>query len=83
MNTEGFAAYLKRNYTSYDGFWSNVTTDIGEFSAKLALDDDSEDWHLYAGALLAYYCEEHLDEDRYLDLMHDQIMEVAMNCIKL
>ena len=69
---DAFNDYLRQNFTSYDGFWSFVPNNVGEFFAKL--DDDFEK---LSQVVLEFYLLNHLDRDRY----RDELYEIATNTI--
>lgn len=67
-----FDEYLRENFTSYDGFWSFVPNNAGEFFVKL-----DEDFERLSQVVLEFYLLNHLDKERY----RDELYEIATNTI--
>lgn len=67
-----FAAYLKNNFTSYDGFISFVPNTTNEFWDKLDTDFDR-----LSDVLIEFYILQHLDQDWW----RDSLYEIATNTI--
>lgn len=67
-----FAAYLKDNFTSYDGFISFVPNTTNEFWDKLDTDFDR-----LADVLIEFYILNHLDQDWW----RESLYEIATNTI--
>lgn len=67
-----FDEYLRENFTSYDGFWSFVPNNAGEFFANL-----DEDFERLSQVVLEFYLLNHLDKERY----QDELYEIATNTI--
>lgn len=47
LSDNSFATFLRKNYSSYDGFWSNMASDIQEFN-------EQEDWKQIVQVIMFY-----------------------------
>ena len=67
-----FSAYLKNNFTSYDGFVSFVPNNTNDFWDKLDTDFDR-----LSDVLIEFYILQHLDQDWW----RESLYEIATNTI--
>jgi hypothetical protein len=57
-NKSAFEDYLRKNYTSYDGFWSSFSNNFSDWEEDTKKFKDYSNNDHYLGAILQFICEE-------------------------